>query len=225
MADRIDLLSELLAKVPLFNGISASALRSLAEVCRVRRYGKRDVIFQEGDPGNGLFLVVTGTVTVTTLDGQGETTHIADRGPGEHIGELALFDGRRRSATVTAISDVEMLYLDREAFFGVSEKVPAITRNVIFELANRLREEIDRRKREKSADAQQRLCAVLLELANGEPARVSLRQSELGERVGATRETVSRCLRVLKSAGAVKMAGRDILILNAGKLQQMAESA
>jgi len=103
MRDRISTLKSLLSKVPLFLGLEDGALSALAEACRVRRYRKKETVFHEGDSGHVLYIVISGSVAVTTLNADGENTHIADRGPGEHIGELGLFDGRRRSATVSAI--------------------------------------------------------------------------------------------------------------------------
>ena len=121
-----------------------------------------------------------------------------------------------------------MLALERDEFFAVAAKYPAISKNVILELATRLRDEVERKKRERTSDALQRLCATLLDLADrqdsdGKPV-ITLRQHELAERIGTARETVSRCLKTLKDMGAVRMQGRDIVLVKAGVLRRYAET-
>jgi CRP/FNR family transcriptional regulator, cyclic AMP receptor protein len=107
---------EVLQKSPLFGMISPSELELAAEMARVRRYAAGEVVFEEGDLGDSLFVVASGEVDVLRKNDAGELKVIGTIGPPEFFGEMSLIDKEYRSATVRARTDSVLLQLTAENF-------------------------------------------------------------------------------------------------------------
>ena len=113
MADssRIDK-RELLRKSLLFVEFAPLELDKLAQFAKLRPFEPREVIFNQGESGRHMFIMVTGTVRISILSEEGKEMILGTFGPGDVFGEIALFDGKERTATVTAITTCECLVLD-----------------------------------------------------------------------------------------------------------------
>src|SRR5690348_10770861 len=111
-------LGQALIKVPLFQGLSEENAAELARTAREKRYPSGSILFLEGEPGNVAYVVLSGRVdlTLTSLDGNELLIHQV--GPGGYFGELALFDGKPRSATATAGQDTVAVSIAREDFLS-----------------------------------------------------------------------------------------------------------
>ncbi len=118
----------------LFKKLSMRELRELDELLHERSYQKNEVIFDEGDPGLGLYIVVSGKVKVAS-------SHAAlqrlapEFGPGDFFGELALFEESQRTARALAIEPTELLALFRTEFFSLLERDRSIGAKILFELS------------------------------------------------------------------------------------------
>lgn len=123
-----------LREVPLFRGCAEPSLARLAERTAEVDFPSGATIVQQGQVGNGLFIVVAGTARVTT--GETELAHL---GPGEVIGELSVIDQEPRVATVTASGPVSCLALASWDLLGILDTDPRLARNLLSELAARLR--------------------------------------------------------------------------------------
>ena len=123
-----------LREVPLFRGCAESSLAALAERTAEVDFRPGQAIVQQGQVGNGLFILVKGTARVTT--GDQELAHL---GPGEVIGELSVIDQEPRVATVTAVEAVRCLALASWDLLGLVDADPHLARNLLSELAQRLR--------------------------------------------------------------------------------------
>jgi len=222
--------SELLRTVPLFADVDADALGMLASRCRRRKTRARDALFHEGDPGYALYVILTGRVNIEKTTESGEVVHLAQRGAGEHVGEMALVDGMPRSADAYTDAACELLVLDRPDFLYCLERSPRLALSVIACLARRLREADDRQAEHQSRDVMGRLSSFLLgEMANGEAderggcrllSRIT--QQEIAERIATSRETVNRGLSRLRQVGAIRLDGRKIVIMSSDKLKRYA---
>jgi CRP-like cAMP-binding protein len=98
----------------LFEGFSDQQLEDVAKILKRVTFAAGELIVREGEPADRWFLIVDGTATVTHVDLTGKPVTLAVLGPGESFGERALLDGRSRTATVSAITDLETMALDRE---------------------------------------------------------------------------------------------------------------
>jgi len=124
---------ELLKKVPLFAGCSKSELRELAVTADEIDLRDGQVLTKEGRPGREFFVLVDGTARVTR-----EERKIADLGPGDWFGEIALLTDAPRTATVTATSPVDVLVITDRSFKRVVEAMPSIALKVLASVGERL---------------------------------------------------------------------------------------
>lgn len=99
---------------PLFEMLSNQELEYVAELARPRRFGQGETIFEEGELGDSLFVIVGGEVEVVRRDADGESRVLAALGPPQFFGEMSLIDKEYRSASVRAKTDAELLHLTAE---------------------------------------------------------------------------------------------------------------
>jgi CRP/FNR family transcriptional regulator, cyclic AMP receptor protein len=130
----------LLEGIPLFREVPRHHLRELARFARSEHFASGDVIVRMGDPGSTLYVVKTGRVNVLRDQEGGAGITLATFGPGEFFGELSIFDGERRSATVIAIEDTETVTLGRFDLMRVVGHNPQIGLSLLKSLSARLRE-------------------------------------------------------------------------------------
>ena len=130
---------------PLFTGLDPAAIVSLSAICRLERVMKGGAIVEEGSLGDAMFVLMQGQVRVekqTPADDRYTVTFLSHE-KGDFFGELGLLDSDRRSATVTAESDCEVIVIDRDRFLNFGNSNPAaglsITRRIASNLATRLR--------------------------------------------------------------------------------------
>lgn len=126
-----------LGKIPLLSGFSTDELWQVAQVIEEVTFYKDETFIEENDVGDALYLVISGEILIHSGD-----TEIARVGEGAMIGELALLDGEPRSASVTALSDISLLKIDRGQFEDIMQANPNAAMGVIKVLVKRLRENI-----------------------------------------------------------------------------------
>ena len=124
-----------LSRVSLFSGFSKKDLEKIAKAGDEIVMTAGTVIIDQGQTGREAFVVLDGQVTVKR-----NNRKIATLGPGDVVGELALFDHGPRTATAVCETDCELLVIDQRHFRGVLEQVPALTTKILAELAGRIRD-------------------------------------------------------------------------------------
>ena len=130
MSDVIDHLSA----VPLFRGLPESAMEAVADLASETHFADGETVTREGDEGDAFFGVVDGRLDVTR---NGMT--LRELGPGDFLGEIALIDGRPRSATVTASGPVKSLVIRRPEFLELMDRYGAVRLGVLMALTERVR--------------------------------------------------------------------------------------
>src|SRR6188768_15347 len=222
-AKMLEKLRALLGAIPLFAGLSADQLDKIAALAQVRSYTGREVVVNQGEPARALFAIIRGRLKVASCGPDGRDTVLGIMAEGEVFGEVALLDGGLRSATCTAIEPCELLVIDRVQFMELLESSPAISVKLLDVLAKRLRRLSQRSEDAAFLDVPSRLARSLLDLANrfgekgGSPSRdihiaLKLSQQELGDLVGATRESVNKHLSDWTRQGIMRLqAGRMII--------------
>lgn len=182
---------------------------------------RRDqVLFQRGDAGSSMMAVLEGEVRVELRDLAGANHVVRVLRRGEVFGELALFDGKPRSADVVAATNGRLLIIERAAVLGLLEADAGFAIRVLGVLCDRLRTTTAQLEAIRFQDAGQRICKALLQLAveTGQQ-RLDITQTALAELVGAARETVNRRLAELEEAGALARAPGRITLLDAAMLE------
>jgi len=217
--------------MPLFHGLGPDDLATLAAGVRTRRYRRGEVIFHQGDPGDGLHIVLAGRVKISSPSETGVEAILATLRPGEFFGALALLDGAPRSASATAVEACETLILPRERFRQLVNDVPELRDHVFAELARELRRLTNHVEELHFLDIAGRLAARLARLAEeqGTPAEGGdirldgpITQGELAAMVGSTRQSVNKLLGYLVDDGTIRIEREAIVIQDLSALQRAA---
>jgi len=131
---------QLLEKVPIFSGLDRKHIKQLSRIMVPRTFKTGDVIIKEGDQGAGVFVVTSGKVEVVRGAGGGKLQVLNTLGPGDFFGEMALFEGFPRSATVRCLEDTELLVMTRWDFRAELSSHSEIALAVLEAVVRRLRE-------------------------------------------------------------------------------------
>ena len=203
--------------------------------CTQRSVKPRAVIVSQGSGGRDMFIVVSGSLKVSVLSGEGKEISFVVLRQGDYFGELSMIDGRRRSATVTAIESSELLVLGHAEYQRLLREHPHtatefLTR-MLLTLANRIRVTDELYQDSVFLDVSSRLAKFLLSASieddNSVPGQrlidVRLSQYELGTLVNASRESVNKQLRDWEEQGIVNVDKGKITLLKPTQLQQIAE--
>jgi CRP-like cAMP-binding protein len=132
-------MNELIKKIDFFSGLDDKILNKISDACIVRQFTRNETIVRQGEMGLGLYIIARGRVKVDREQG-GARTQVAELGPEQFFGDMALLDNKPRSATVTGIEDAECLLLTRDSFVKLMNKYPEIPIRMAKVLAERLRE-------------------------------------------------------------------------------------
>jgi CRP-like cAMP-binding protein len=174
-----------------------------------------------------MMAVVVGTVRISRPTVRGKEIILADLRPGEIFGEIALLDGRPRSADATALTNCELMVLQRRDVLAFLEKNPLACMKLMEILCARIRRSDERMADIAFFNLPVRLAKILLSYqpAGRGAMKLSLSQSELAEMAGGTREKVNRCLREWQRQGVLDLKNRWTIILKPQALREILDSA
>jgi CRP/FNR family cyclic AMP-dependent transcriptional regulator len=212
--------ADLLAQVPMFSELSADELRHLAEVAVPRSYVAGEVVFRAGDKGDTCYVVRDGAVRVTRRHSDGRAITLAELRRGQMFGELALFDGETRSATVEATEETTAVALLAGDVRRTLARHPEIAVKMLGALADRLRAANERIARQAFQTVAGRVASVLRmqveTLADGDPepreVLISATQADIAQLAGTSRESASRFLASLERAGVVTCGRGKVVV-------------
>lgn len=215
-------LAEHLRRYPLFAKLADAELTSLADRARSRSFKRGETLFRKDDPGTHLYVMLDGAVKIALPGEFGQEALVAIMRPGDHFGELALFDGSPRSASATALEDTRAALLARDDFLAFLETHPAAVRIVLDALAKTIRRLSDRVEDLIFLDVPSRVAKYLLDLShqNGDDARLelTLTQDELAAFIGASRVSVNRVLGDLERRDIIEIRRRHIVVRDKDRL-------
>jgi CRP-like cAMP-binding protein len=212
-----------LARIPFFAGLDAPALERVAAGTRMRRFRRGEIIFHVGDPGDALFIIVSGEVKIALPSEEGDEAILATLRPGDVFGELALLDGAPRSATASALVATEVVLLPRDRFRELIATEPAVRDILLASLAGELRRLTTHVEELHFLDMTGRVAARLVRLAReaGPVAvdgsirlRPTLTQAELASMVGCTRQSVNKLLGQFADDGLVRVDRDGIVVID-----------
>ncbi len=211
---------ELLRTVPLFSELSDADITSLSRLSARKRYPKDTVVFFENEEGDFFFMIVEGRIKVTILGDDGREIILSMLSPGDFFGEMALLDNEPRSATAIAVEESELLSVHRTDFQGVIGDNPSISSALIRVLSTRLRRANHQISTLALLDVYGRVARVLLDMARDEGRRlrdgsIAFRRAthqEIANRIGTTRETVTRMMKDLERQGLIHVDGKEFVL-------------
>jgi CRP/FNR family cyclic AMP-dependent transcriptional regulator len=212
------------------NALSEPERADLLARGRQRRYPRHACVFREGDSSDFVIVVLEGRIKVLVIAEDGSESLLGVRGPGELVGDLAAFDSEPRLATAMALDPLTVQVITADAFRDFVVHHAGAVLGLMQMLIGRLRES-DRRRAEFGAhDTASRVAHLLAQFAveqgphGRHPAEVRLSQQEIGELVGASRESVARALAVLRDQRLVRTGRRSVAVLDVSALRSFSSS-
>jgi CRP/FNR family transcriptional regulator len=217
---------ELLKRVPLFAELSPEELRRVSQVAIPRRFPGDTRVFHEGDEGDACYIVQSGACRVTREHRDGRAITLANLGPGAIFGELAMFDGGVRSASVEAVEDTQLLALPASDMRALIREHPGMAEKLVVALTKRLRAANERISRQSFQTVPSRVAGVLRQLLTEDEVAtdrqggvtIRLRQADLAQLAGTSRESVSRFLATLERAGVVRVGRARVTVIEPDRL-------
>lgn len=207
-----------LKNVFLFKEISEQSLYTLADYVKEKSYKKSEIIFNEGEEGNNLYIIISGKVKIIKSDKNGKEKIIAILKEKDSFGEMALLTREQRSATVQALTDVETLIINAIDFENLIKKEPTIPLNIIKTLSERLARTDRQLKHLAFGSAEEKVANVLLDII--ETDKIEISHQEIANLAGLTRETTTRILDKFKKEKVIAMKRKNISIRNKEKLKK-----
>ncbi|MFP4588460.1 MAG: Crp/Fnr family transcriptional regulator [Candidatus Acetothermia bacterium] len=204
----------------IFSELNERDLENLRESVKAIDYGKGEIIFQEGAPSFGFYLIFEGLVKLVkrTLRGKKQILKLA--GPGEFLGEATLFDKGTHVAYSKTLTDCEVGFVERGDFFYFLEKHP----QTIFRIFEKMSEELkafQSKLAERSYNSsKERLARFILSLGQ---KGIELSRAELAELAGVSSKTAIRTLGELEDRGFINIKDRKIEILSEENIANLAE--
>jgi CRP-like cAMP-binding protein len=221
---------EVLRRAGIFQGVDPESVEALAGEFEVVDAPRGTVLFREGEPGESLFIVLSGKVKLGRRSPDGRENLVAIMGPSDQFGELSLFDPGPRTATATVVTDARVAKLPKAALQKWVQDRPQIAMQLLRVVARRLRRTNTMLADLIFVDVPGRVAKQLLQLASrfgsvdGGQLRVThdLTQEELAQLVGASRETVNKALADFAGRGWLRLEGKSVVILDRERLARRA---
>jgi CRP/FNR family cyclic AMP-dependent transcriptional regulator len=223
----------LLADCMLFRGLVENERDAVVARARLRHFAAGETIFLMGSPGDSMMAVLGGQIRISVPSPEGREIVLAIFQAGEVFGEIALLDGKERTADARAMTACDLAILERRDVFAFLERQPNAWPRLVEVLCDRLRTTDQHIAEVALLQLPVRLAKALLRMvdadASAAPGRgtgtgtVQLSQRELGNIVGAARESVNKCLREWQRSGLVRIEGTSITISDRATLEDVAE--
>ena len=219
---------DILLKSQLFGGLPEDHLEEIKKISVDKYFSKGEIIFFDGDEGNGFYLVIEGTVNVYKVSSEGKEQifHIVKEG--ETIGAVPVFSGKSFPANARAISKSHLLFFPREKFMNLTTNNPSLTMNILALLSMRLREFTIQVENLSLKEIPGRLAAYLLYLSEEQGdkdiIKLNISKLQLANILGTGPESLSRALGNMKNKKLVDEEGASIRLIDRGALETLAEN-
>jgi CRP/FNR family transcriptional regulator, dissimilatory nitrate respiration regulator len=218
-------LLEFLSQTTIFQDLPIEQLVEVANLASDRAYTKGDIIFHQGDPGIGFFVVRSGRVKVFKVSAYGKEQILHVFAGGDHFAEVPAFDGQCFPATAAAIEKSEILFFERQSFLQLLEQQPALAINLLKSFARHLRLFSHLVDNLALREVPARLATYLLSLSertgNAETVELDLPKGQLAARLGTVPETLSRVFAKLKRDSLIEINGSNVKLLDLNRLHQL----
>jgi CRP/FNR family transcriptional regulator len=219
-----------LSVAPLLRELTPDDVKAIRPHVHVVMLRRGDLLYDEGDVDDQLYVVIDGKVKLTRTSSDGREVLVRVQGPGDMFGELAMFDPTYRTSNASAVTDARLAAIDHDDLRAVLLDRPTIALLLLRELAQRLRVITDANTNLIFTDVPGRVAKALLELSDKfgvkqeDGIRVShdLTQEELAQLVGASRETVNKALADFAARGWIQLSAKSVLLIEPDRLRRRA---
>ncbi|NQT56264.1 MAG: Crp/Fnr family transcriptional regulator [Desulfobacteraceae bacterium] len=211
----------------LFKGLPEKQLKEIEQIAVEKHFNKGEVIFLEGDDGNGFFLVAEGLVKIYKVSPEGKEQILHILGPGEPFGEVPVFSGQQFPASAETIIESHLLFFPRTAFVDLISANHPLVLNMLAVLSMRLRQFTVQVENLSLKEVPGRLAAYLVYLADEEgkedAVTLNISKGQLASLLGTIPETLSRVFTRMTELNLIEMDGRNIKLLDRSGLEELAE--
>lgn len=214
----------LLRRHPLFDALSVEICERIATNAKTKSVPRGTMICAKGETGTSMFAILDGVVQVTAASSEGRSAVFNQLGVGEIVGEIALLDGRPRTADAIALTDCRFMIIERRDFLPVLRASPDVSIKLLEVLCGRLRRTSEQVEDLMFLDLKARLAKALLRLlpdAESDGA-IAISQTDLSHIVGMSREMINKQLQAWARDGLIEIDRRRILVLQPGILVRVA---
>ncbi|MDK6807763.1 CRP-like cAMP-activated global transcriptional regulator GlxR [Corynebacterium aurimucosum] len=221
---------DILSRAGIFQGVDPVAVQNLIEQMETVRFPRGTTIFEEGEPGDRLYIITSGKIKLARHASDGRENLLTVMGPSDMFGELSIFDPGPRTSSAVCVTEVTAATMNSEMLKQWVADHPAIAQQLLRVLARRLRRTNANLADLIFTDVPGRVAKTLLQLANrfgvqeGGALRVNhdLTQEEIAQLVGASRETVNKALATFAHRGWIRLEGKSVLIVDTEHLARRA---
>ncbi len=216
----------------LFAGLEPGALGAVSAAASVRRLGKGEDLFDQGEEAGACFVVTEGRLKLSQITAEGNQVVVHYVGPGEMLAVAAVFVRSGYPGTATAVQDAVVLEWDRKTIAGLMERHPRIAMNALETVGQRFQALQERYRELATERVERRIARAVLRLARQAGRRLEgggvlidfpISRQDIAEMTGATLHTVSRTLSGWESAGLIESGRQKIVIRKPHGLVNIAE--
>ncbi|MDX1983483.1 MAG: Crp/Fnr family transcriptional regulator [Bryobacteraceae bacterium] len=219
--------TETFLRTPLLAGLSGADREAIGGLARERRFNAGEILFYEGDPCEGLWVLGAGTVKIAKITPSGREIALAIESAPSSVAEVTLFDNGPYPATVTAVRDTVAFLLPRDAFYRYCQEHPDVCLQLLAVAGRRLRQLVTLVESLTFGSVRQRLARTLLDIRNQsgvDEFNLPVTQEELALRLGTVREVVSRNLGRFQAEGMIRVERGTVMVLRPETLESEAEA-
>jgi CRP/FNR family cyclic AMP-dependent transcriptional regulator len=225
--------ADTLSKVPVFSALTESELAMLARSAVPRHYPAGTLVFTEGEPCVGLYVVQSGHIRIFKSSASGREQVLSIEGPGGSVAELPVFDGGNYPASASAVGEATLLFISKNDFQTICLAHPQVALKVLRIVGARLRRLVGIIEELSFTTVRHRLAAFLLRLARsggrsvdgGIEVTLPASNQELAAQIGTVRELVSRNLSRFQSEGFIRIEGRAVVLVDVKGLEAQLNSS
>ena len=216
-----------LKHIPLFSSLTPGEMEALSQRAVEKRFASGEVLFHEGEPSSGIYLLGQGSVKIYKTSGSGREIMLAVESAPSSVAEVPMFDGGPYPASARALEDVVAYHISKQDFQQVCRQNPELPLKVLAVVGQRLRHLVRVVESVTFGSVRQRLARALLEF--GDQAKtpafpLPVTHEELAFRLGTVREVVSRNLSRFQAEGLIRIQKREISLLDREGLVREAET-
>jgi CRP/FNR family transcriptional regulator len=223
--------AEIFRRVPILAGLSETELQFLMERAVPRSYAKGELVFSEGEPCAGLFVIESGHLRIFKSSPGGREQVLTVEGPGSSVAELPVFDGGTYPASTAAMDDARVYFISKQDFHSLCLVHPQVPLKVLKVVGGRLRKLVSIIEELSFTTVRSRLISVLLRLAQsgrktkaGIEIQLPASNQELASEIGTVRELVSRNLSRLQAEELIQMDAKTVVIPDLARLKAELEA-
>ena len=223
----MDKMLNIISTIPLFNGLPEDQIVAIKKIAVEKKINKGEIIFSEGDEGNGFFVVADGRVKVFKVSTEGKEQILHIFGPGQPFGEVPVFAGQKFPANAQAIDRTRVLFFPRASIVNLISANPSLALNMLAVMSKKLRQFAVQIENLSLKEMPARLASYLIFLSDeqnkGDLVILKISKGQLASTLGTIPETLSRAFAKLSGQNLISVDGKKITLLDRRGLENLAE--